>query len=281
MKNIITTFIIIFSFLFFVSCDEDFFKKEIDPPHLATTPQCVVQSYLSPDNEELSVSLHWSNPIFKTETEILENKVIKNASVKLFNSSGKSVQLFLDDSRQKYVADKQDFTINEKENYKLEVEIPNTQKVTANCEIPKKIQSEIQNIRVLETSDGGGNAYQVIFEFDDIPNEKNYYLAKIEAQGGFGNNTLKVQPFTDFNQDGKKILVRSQKIPGNIYSHSRIKVDLFSVDKSFYDYKRTVLQQEESVDLGSFAEPVFIISNINNGLGVFGGYTKTSKTKEL
>lgn len=282
MKKLLLSFIILNALLTFNSCEDDIFKKEIDPPQSATTPQCVVQSYLSPDNENIEVSLQWSQPIFNTAIEVLNNPIIKNAKVVLFNNEKKSVPLVFDNEKQLYVAKNSLFPIKEKENYSLQVEVPNTPTVTANCTVPSKFKSEIENIRLIRTSDDGSAAFQVVFEFNDIPNEKNYYLAEIILKTNDFNKIIKVEPFTDFNRDGKKILVRSEKVWDNgYYSKDSISINLFSVDKHFYDYKRTVLQQEESEDLGVFAEPVFIISNIKNGLGIFGAYTKTSKSKVL
>lgn len=282
MKKLLLSFIIINTLLTFNSCGENLFEKEVAPPHSATIPQCVVEGYLSPNSDEVQVSLQWSKPLFNTTTEALNNPYINNAKVVLFNSAKESIPLVFDEYRQIYIAKHTSFPIKEKENYSLQVEIPNTPTVTANCTIPSKFKSEIENIRIIKTSDDGSEALQIAFEFNDIPNEKNYYLADILIKKHNFNSIVRVEPFTDFNRDGKKILVRSEKIwDNNYYNKDSIEINLFSVDKSLYDYKRSILKQQDNEDLGIFKEPVFIISNINNGLGIFGAYTKISKSKKL
>jgi len=51
-----------------------------------------------------------------------------------------------------------------------------------------------------------------------------------------------------------------------------IYVVLKSISKAYYEFLRTKDFQREVIDLGLPADPVLIDSNIENGLGIFGGY---------
>lgn len=102
---------------------------------------------------------------------------------------------------------------------------------------------------------------------------------------------------SDLNQDGQSVTSPKGIIPnylnytyfdslsngyygGNVPITKRpVSVNgmLLHVDKNYYDYHRT-LQQQNDIDGNPFAEPVLISTNIEGGLGCFGAYNRTTKT---
>ena len=57
-------------------------------------------------------------------------------------------------------------------------------------------------------------------------------------------------------------------------------VDLRTISDSYFEYYRTITAQS-NVGTDIFAEPVFIFSNIENGIGIFGAYTSKIDTCNL
>lgn len=66
----------------------------------------------------------------------------------------------------------------------------------------------------------------------------------------------------------------------NTETPSRIKIELRSVSKEYFDYYSSVYRQ---INQGSdpFIQPAQIVSNINNGLGIFAGYSKDAVIRDL
>lgn len=59
------------------------------------------------------------------------------------------------------------------------------------------------------------------------------------------------------------------------YSADEVKISLKSVSESYYKYVRSYLKYQQSHD-NPFAEPVQVYNNINNGYGIFAGFSATS-----
>ncbi|MGQ1929744.1 DUF4249 domain-containing protein [Ornithobacterium rhinotracheale] len=271
----------LFSLLILNSC-EDVFTQEITPPKEATEKKCVVMSYLSPRSIP-GVGLQWSHPILEYNKNEID--VIRNAQATLRNkTTGESTNLAFDKNKQIYLRENEGFKIEENNTYQLIINIPNHREISAECTVPPQLNTEIQNIKMIPSIIDGKKHFEVSFEFKDhVSSERNYYLASVKAYGRGVKESLKVQPFTNLNREGKNIVVHSEKVSRDFEGFSRIIVNLLLVDKNFYNYKRTVMQQigNSDLDLEAFTEPVFVISNIHNGLGIFGAYTRVTQVKDL
>ncbi|MRI63630.1 DUF4249 domain-containing protein [Ornithobacterium rhinotracheale] len=269
----------LFSLLVLNSC-EDVFTKEITPPKEATEKKCVVMSYLSP-NLIPAVGLQWSHPILESNRN--ELLVIDNAEPILLNkTTGEITPLHFDRNKQIYLRNNQNFKIEEENTYELQIKIPNHEDITAECTIPPQLKADIKNIELIPSMVDGSRHFEVSFEFKDTARkDRNYYLASVRAYGRGVREVLSVSPFTNLNREGKNIVVHSEKVQGDFKKISRIVVNLLLVDKNYYEYKRTTMQQLGNVDLEAFTEPVFIVSNIHNGLGIFGAYTHVKHVEDL
>ncbi len=261
----------------------------------------VVHSYLSPNNDEIEVSVKYSNPIFSNNDKdrkdeiYTEDEQIKGAKVLITNESTRQkVTIPFDALKRKYVLKTSKFPLKEKETYKLNVSFEG-KSVEAFCVIPQKIDAEIRNIKFKKTE----NRYEdyeleTSFDFDDKAGQENYYIAFAKIKYPVSNknhgdwhgekryderydeySTL----FTDINNDGKTIHTKMSDYVGTTREIKSIEISLFSLNKETYDYLKTVKMQIDNNDGNPFKEPTIIVSNIKGGLGVFGAYTvkKTEK----
>ncbi|MBS9768529.1 MAG: DUF4249 domain-containing protein [Flavobacteriaceae bacterium] len=279
MKTLKVVFIVIFS-LCFASC-EDFFLSEVDAPVLNTKPQLVVHSYISP-NSGIVVSVKRSEPVFsKQKPSWADKEQIKDATVVLTNLATKqSLQIAFNTEQRKYFSMAEAFKIEAGQSYSLQVSTPNGESVSATCTVPNVISSEIKNIKVQKSE---FSEKEIVFEVNDNPTEENFYIAQATAYND-ENSVIQQRNyiFSDKNKNGKNIVAKPKNTS---YSYqdapiAKIKITLFSVDKSYYDYAKSINSQMDNDD-NPFSDPSVIVSNIQGGLGVFGAYTTLTKTVEI
>ncbi len=280
MKNL-KTILLLLLIVGLTSC-EDFFITEIDPPKQAVEKQLVVHSYLCPDFENVYVSVKYSKPIFGDNYNDLIATPVENATVKITSQkTNQTVSIPFDKQNGSYIVNTKDFPLKEGETYLLSVSDVLGNKVNASCTIPEAIKTSIRNIKLTQTSEEGYKYFQASFDIDDVPGQKNYYKAfavikyllknynDSYSEGEFSQEFL----FSDLNNDGKTIHAKAMSEYGMRFDKIKsIKVTLYSIDENYYNYQKTINMQE-NLGENPFAEPVVIVSNINNGLGVFGAYT--------
>ena len=102
---------------------------------------------------------------------------------------------------------------------------------------------------------------------------KDNFVPDIDGGGqDYGTSNLQ---FTDKYFDGKKYTVNAFV---NSYSYTEtdsMLVKVKSVSKSYYEYKRTALEQQNAD--GPFSEPVRVYTNVVGGVGVLGSYSQVKK----
>lgn len=275
MKTIIG---ILFTVFVIAGCSDDFFKKEVEAPENSIQPQLVIHSYISPQNPEINVSVQMSIPSFGKQKVFSE--AVTNAVVTIYNEQNEQATIPFEDTKNSYSLSTSVFPIFEGKTYRLEVRDSKGNRATAQCTVPQNITGTIQNLKLVNTKEEGSDAYQVTFDFQDTPNVKNYYISTALLYGYY-TEILKIKPFTDKNRDGEIISVRSEKRIGSFIEKNKIDVTLSVADIHYYEYLKTVSAQVDSEDLGPFAEPIFILSNVKGGLGVFGAYCQKSLSLEL
>lgn len=270
MKNIIYIILII---NFLCGC-EDFFKSEVNPPQQSTQSQLVIHGYVSPQNPEIKVSVSLSAPMFGKQTQ--PTKSVTDAQVVLRNDQSQSVKLRYDENKEYYVGQTSIFPIVAGETYYLEVQDAQGKRATAMCTVPENVTGKIEDVQVIKTKEAEADAFQIAFHFQDAPNLQNYYIAEAwaETDNGYFKKKAEIKPFTDNNRDGQIITVRSEKTLGEVKNVQGVEIILLSADYNYYQYVKTVSMQSDTESLGPFSEPVFILSNIKGGLGVFGAYNE-------
>lgn len=176
-------------------------------------------------------------------------------------------------------------------NYTLTVDADGFKRVEATDRIPDPVI--VRDVRI---SDVGPEQYFDI-EIQDDKNIENYYeLAILNSQLNFQdfiviNSELDEQMRSFAIQDPlapdlsrpelKRALIRDTPFNGDTYvisitqtqarSPFEKNVYIRTVSKAHYEYYRSQIIQENANDL-PFAEPAGILSNIQNGHGIFAGY---------
>jgi hypothetical protein len=157
------------------------------------------------------------------------------------------------------------------------------------------------------------NGYRIQFKWQDVSKKVNYYKATAEfyyqisePTYSYENNAVKVtyEPkqklsnisnyleeesyFDDLKFDGKlmasqigEVYIKKETfmVGKTIYRPKDFKptvlrLQLFNLSKEFYDYHLSLFSSEIAYE-NPFAEPVFVFTNVKNGLGCFAGYNKT------
>ena len=145
---------------------------------------------------------------------------------------------------------------------------------------------------------GTRNTLSIKLQIQDPPVETNYYEIRI-ASGGDGVHFSTKDPsiladsddpiteeeflghapfFNDTLFDGQTHeieLSSTHPIPDR---HTRFSVQVLYMSETYYEYRRSVMLHENTQD-NPFAEPVSVYSNVENGYGIFAGYS--SRTCEL
>lgn len=291
MKNSIL-FVSIIIALLTASC-EDFFISEVEPPEGLKEQKLVVHSYISPQADSVEVSVTLSKPIFGAENQGDVYVLVNDAQVVLKNmSTQQSIRLPYHAERGRFMVSKADFPVVAGETYILDVSDSEGRQTSATCHVPKNISGEIENIQYKMKVSELEKSSQITFEFTDNADETNFYnaIAKLKYRMPDSDSlnmlTYSFDLFSDLNQNGEKIIVKSNEhyVFFGYQTNAAIEpveaeVILYSIDKNYYDYERTRRAQLNAEDMGPFAEPVVITSNIANGIGVFCAYTKSSAVR--
>ena len=280
--------------------------------------QLVIVSEFTP-NEPFSLEISRSSSIFSPSNEqALENadiQVCKGNNCQKLASDSNSGNLNL--NKLKFTATR-DIQPEVGVQYSLKVKIDGIQDVSAEAVTPEAVDlthvalgaiSEIP----LEGNPADEKQYnaKISLQFDDPAGEDNYYQITfyqetIRTNGNIQGESDTLVPIEDFfSIDSEIIDIRNITDNGILLSDTyfdgltrdllfrpifkynpinevpvNIRVELRSVSKAYFDYYSSVYKQ---VNQGSdpFSQPVEIISNIKNGLGVFAGYSKDVVVREL
>ena len=297
-------FYIIVLIFILLSCSKEI---EIDIPR--TKPQLVVYStivpFTIPKPKFLRLSLQTSKHIFDTSTTY-----INYAKVLFYENNTLKDTLKYNDSLRYYIISENDYPVAGN-NYSIKIIKKGFDTVTANTTIPNKVNIIDTNITPIAFFDDLGSVFsEVSITFNDPPNEENYYEIAIsdiafsyENYDYFYDLTTNDNIITSesyypslirFDVDKPKFLlftdkqINGQKYTVNVYytppqriseyryiSKHYISVHLRNVTKEYYKFKTTMIQQSYSKTediLYGMGEPLNVISNINNGYGLFSGF---------
>jgi len=120
-----------------------------------------------------------------------------------------------------------------------------------------------------------GDVGEVFFEDTDVTIVQNVDIEI--GPDSFGSIVSYPTLYFDdvgFSQETNEIqfFISPLSLHPDVFDDHEIYVVLKSVSEAYYEFLRTTDFQREVIDLGVPAEPVQINSNIENGLGIFGGY---------
>jgi len=287
MRNYILVIGIAF---FFNSCE-----KEIPLDDQEKAPRIVINGIFSA-NDTMRIHISESrNILYEGE---LPN--ITNADAKLLDANGNVIGTFLHEGDGYYVMTEVIPQVGSV--YGITVAATGFTSVSASSYTPEVLSSvQIDTLRTGETM-----KYEIIFQ--DDPNEINYYSLSLKKlyyyydswtgdtvlyeDNYFCTNEVIVQSgYSDVNGDicGMAMLFSDATFNGQNYSFScsnyisvwedtcRMVATLSSVSEDYYKYNVTLAKYEQTQG-DPFAQPVQVYSNIENGFGIFGGYSSFSDT---
>ncbi len=284
MKNKIFISLVLI-FIVLVSCE-----KIIDINIPDKDKKIVINSIISTDSL-VKVNVSKSLNILDNANAIFLN----NAKVKLFEDN-----VFIEElhnvSNGNYMS--QSFYPTIGKEYKIEVSNDGLQSVSAKNKIPNKVK--INSIDTL-TDNSSENIYFTL-HFTDPANDTNYYFVEVKSKiptfdfntGKYTNPVMQniyimsddkiVDANVSYNY-GNGITFCDKLINGQTYplkfsidkynfsnDTNKVYIYLNSISKDFYLYIKSFAKNIETQE-DIFAEPVQVYENINNGYGIFAGYS--------
>lgn len=97
--------------------------------------------------------------------------------------------------------------------------------------------------------------------------------------GPSGTTTISPPPGTSTNPVSLSADINKVQL-SSLFQQAELTYSLLHVDENYYRYHDSILRQSES-EGNPFAEPVPIPTNINGGLGCFGGYNRSTVVVKL
>lgn len=276
-----TLFVIIF---FSTACEKT--VDDIDLPE--ADKKLVLHSYIFPGCDTVIVHLTSDIPYF-SEDYSSGDHTIDNATVK-FSDDNHEITLVYDDNEEHYYGVLNNvITINSDKKYTIKASAPDFQPVKGTCRVPKTKPGEFYLTDHKIIDDVFGDDLLLEFEIHDNPNENNYYrMVYFEERINWQNDTSYVRDeyvwkdyftakiFDDKNKQGEVIKIKATV--RDIKNEKNFRMMLLSVDEHYYNYHDKINNYEYG---GPFSEPTILYSNIENGLGVLGSYTKRYKDYKI
>ncbi len=256
-----------------ISCENNF-----DANHLLDQKQyTVINGYLCPQDANIKIQVSKSKTIGGSEG--IEDLLIANALVSIKDTNGNSINLPYSSTSYSYEISASEFPIIAGQKYFLSVEI-NDDTFQASCTIPSEM---VQNVDVTvqnHIKPWGGEEKEIIINFPDIKNTKNYYVVAsyddipnsnfyeylFVLDTGFENRNITATAIQYyFDEQPEKIQVR-------VANAEKILYDAISAMDSNYSNEGIV-----------FYESVVSPSNIEgkDALGVFAGYQLTIVEQDI
>ncbi len=275
----------------------------INPDLPEHTPRLVIKAFFTPD-EGLAASVSRSVGILDPSPG--PERLVTGANVELL-SDGRIIDRlpFLD--RERVYAS--EIPLQAGRSYSLQVSAPGFETVHATDSAPPPVPMSIESYRV-ETSDpipgepgvSTVTEFRITLQIQDPPGEKNRYQIRVIAPGRSGRRDLYfstrdpsiisdnriedpvtegVEPFTGsepffsdalFDGESHEIEVSSFDLAVEASLERVIWFQIRHVSENYYRHLRSALLHKTTDD-NPFAEPVRVYSNVENGYGIFAGYS--------
>lgn len=285
-------------------------RNEIDPSRLGIDPpKLVVTCFISPQDTTLAVKVTRSNTVVGDSASLLQpDHNVTDATVTL-SEGDRSVTLPYNNRPASSTVTQSYYSIPARplpivvgQTYKLTVKLPNGQQASSSCTIPAAVFPKAITFDSLTENSGRTKRYYVKTQWQDPANQTNYYQmagifryttssSKDERYNGLSFDDENRGLFSDAGLDGTEFpsgraFIASASTStqrsnfNNQYKTAVVTVNLISIDQAYYRYQEAVIRQRRSRN-NPFAEPVLIPSNIEGGLGCFGGYNNAILMKTL
>ena len=281
----------------------------INPDLPEHTPRLVIKAFFTPDGG-------WAASVSRS-VGILEpspgpERWVTGASVELL-SDGRIIDRLPFLYRERVYASEK--LLQTGRSYSLQVSAPGFETVHATDSAPPSVPTSIESYRV-ETSDpvpgepgvSTVTEFRITLQIQDPSGEENRYQIRVIAPGRSGRRDLRfstrdpsivsdnriedpvtesVEPFTGsepffrdalFDGESHEIEISSVNLLVEASLERVIWLQVRHISKAYYRHLKSALLHETTVD-NPFAEPVRVYSNVENGYGIFAGYS--SQTFEL
>lgn len=264
--------------------------SDVEIPLPDVPPKLVLSSFISPEAEEVQVSVSKTNPLLSPGYGPTYNLVTD--AVVWFSDGTDSVQLTLDFNN---LYTTRALPVLPGRRYTLGVTAPGGLEARAACTVPIKLNQSL-TIRIDSSEFGPGSDegnYTAEFSWRDLPGEGDFYRndgALVLEEPGFPGperkeplDMFQVPYLRDYQADGRNWKVFSGSISSyrEYQRQGRLKAVegyLFTTDHAYYEYHRS-LQRFQNSD--NFLDPVKIFTNVKGGLGIFAAYRSYKVTLPL
>ncbi|MBN4051468.1 DUF4249 domain-containing protein [bacterium AH-315-M05] len=172
--------------------------------------------------------------------------------------------------------------------YSLTVSADGYEAIYASDIIPQAVQITSASIQDSAGTDENNNIIaEVSINFNDPTGQENFYELELYQNYITDNNKIwftSLDPSIEQDFNGESALFNDVLFNGKSYQlkinfdsyyaqgSSKIIVYLKSVSKPYYLYNKTVILHQQNQN-NPFAEPVQVYNNIENGLGIFAGFS--------
>lgn len=249
-------------------------------------PKLVVTCFISPQDTVLKAKITMSKPVLGVQDYSDFDDAVSDAQINI-SDGVQTLALKFDPSRRAYFYHLKDMPgfIKAGGKYSLTASAPSGQYVSAVTTLPKDtVNGATANIAFRNKVENNSTQRIVQVNFFDIAGQENRYrMEAYISSSTFGENLVSdiyfsseegqfsYNIFSDQDRDGK--LLKS----GDAYYYSsgtegRMFARIYNTSKEYYEYHRSIGNFQGD---SPFAEPVLLYTNIENGLGVFAGYTVT------
>lgn len=275
--------------------------SEIQLPH--KIPRPVINCKFYPDSVWF-MSVTMSKSVLESSPYV--NDQLKNASVTITSNDGESFEIpyFVFQQGETVFREgyrSQGFYPQTGKNYTLQVTIPGYETVAAESNVPPTV--DINNV-IITSPLVENEPIHARISFNDPIGRINYYAIAVYYLWEYtyveGNEQVTRMSFTEANLEmeksegplnnsptiPKEVLVSDNLFDGlthsipiiiqpsyNFDNDKKIIFCLRSVSRDYYLYKKTKLLQLEA-EKNPFAQPVQVYNNIENGFGLFAGYSE-------
>mgnify|MGYP006098161431 CR=1 FL=1 len=266
-------------------------EKYIDFDEDATTSKIVLNSMIRTDT---TFQVHLSRSLSVIDAGDLTS--ISNAIVAVYDDSGTLIETLVEDSLGYYNGSQ---LPEENINYTITAEALDYTDVNATCSIPllTSISAwDTTTINSFSNSSQNETELQVSFEFTDKIQMNNYYMITVlkvhtsfsgffsspvyirttdpKFGSDYADNTFDKLLFNDGLFAGETATFEINV--GDVSHMSYLVLNLYSCSEEHYLYNKSYQTAIETSG-DPFAQAVQVYSNINNGLGIFGGVQVSSK----
>jgi len=267
MSKTIKTILYLILFLSISSCE-----KEITVDIPDNHSKLVVSCHLGV-NDSIRVDVSASIPLYETSTG--EVHIVETAIVKLSADQQNWITLTYNPIYQTYSQPIQNFNIIEGNTYYIEVSASGYNTVTSQVTIPvyQPIEAKLVKMDSLIYYDPNYRYIQAQFSFRDVANQANFYGVKAYGKNDgqwieLYSNDDKLWVFSDKQMDGKEFVFNFEGAAD--LNCDSVKFRILQTTESFYLFHYSMYNYSPE---DPFTEATPVYSNINNGLGIFSGYT--------